>query len=38
MNRAIIRLSTVGIASLMALAISAASAQDTVAQVIGRVN
>lgn len=36
-NRAIVRLSTVGLASLMTLAISAVNAQEAGAQVIGKV-
>lgn len=38
MNKAMTRISTVVFATMMALTISAVSAQDTVAQVIGRVN
>lgn len=37
-NRTVIRVSTAGIVSAMALAISAANAQEAGAQVIGKVN
>lgn len=38
MTRAVVRLSIAGLASLMAFAASAASAQDALAQVIGSTN
>lgn len=38
MTRTITRLSIMGLASLVALAVSAANAQEAVAQVIGKVN
>lgn len=38
MTRAITRLSTVGLASLLALAVSVANAQETAAAIIGKVN
>jgi hypothetical protein len=38
MTRTIVRISTAGLVSMMALAISAANAQEAGAQVIGTVN
>lgn len=38
MNQTLTRLSIMGLASLMALAVSAANAQEVVAQVIGKTN